>query len=63
MHGELVWMLTYLTVRGESCLCSLTCLQYLGSRHLTFDCLVLDCAPSRHVILFPDIEFVHTGYM
>lgn len=55
-HGELVWTLTYLTVCGESGLCSPTRLQDLGSCHLTFDCLVLDCAPSRHVILFPEVK-------
>lgn len=49
-------MPTYLAVRGESFLCSLTSLQDLGSSHLTFDCLVLHRAPSRHVILSQDIE-------
>lgn len=62
-RGKQVWMLTYLTVCGESGLCGLTRLQDLGSRHLTFDCLVLDGAPSRHVILSPDIKFVQISCM
>lgn len=53
-HCEWFWMLTNLTVCGESNLFSLTRLQQLGSCHLTLYGLVLNCAPSRHVILFPD---------
>lgn len=49
-------MPTYLAVRGESFLCSLTRLQDLGPSHLTFDRPVLHRAPSRHVILSKDIE-------
>lgn len=52
---EMVQMPTYLAVRGESFLFSLTRLQELGSGQLTFDWPVLHCAPSRHIILYPDI--------
>lgn len=51
-HSEAACALTNLTVCSEPGLFSLTRLQELGPGHLTFYCFVLNCASSRHIILF-----------